>query len=97
MNMNALMAQARKLQGELEKTTNEIEGKKFVYENENITVEATGDNHITKVEIKNESILQDKEILEDIITVGVNNILNQIKKEKEDKLGKYAGGLGGIF
>lgn len=97
MNMNALMAQARKLQTELEKTTKDIESKKFVYENENIDIEATGNNHITKVEIKNEDVLQDKEILEDIITVGVNGVLNQIKKEKDDKLGKYAGGLGGMF
>lgn len=95
--MNALMAQARKLQTELEKTTKDIESKKFVYENENIAIEATGNNHITKVELKNEDVLQDKEILEDIITVGVNGVLNQIKKEKDDKLGKYAGGLGGMF
>lgn len=97
MNMNALMAQAKKLQGELEKTTKEIENKTFVYDNENLLVEATGDNHIKKVEIKSEAILEDKEILEDILLVAVNDILNQIKHEKENKLGKYAGGLGGLF
>lgn len=97
MNMNALMAQAKKLQGELEKTTKEIEEKIFVYANENILVEASGNNNIRKVEIKNESIIEDKEILEDIIAVAINDVLNQIKKEKENKLGKYAGGLGGLF
>ena len=33
MNMQALMAQAKKLQNTLEKTTKEIEEKEFVYEN----------------------------------------------------------------
>lgn len=97
MNMQALMAQAKKLQGELEKTTKEIEGKEFDFENDYIEVHAYGSNKIKNIIIKNESILQDKEMLEDMITVAINDILNQIKKEKESKLGKYAGGLGGIF
>lgn len=97
MNMSALMAQAKKLQAELEKTTKEIEGKTYTYVNENILVEATGDNHIKKVEIKSDGILEDKEILEDILVVAINDILSQIKKEKESKLSRYAGGLGGLF
>lgn len=97
MNMNALMAQAKKLQGELEKTTKEIEGKTYTYVNDNVLVEATGDNHIKKIEIKSDSVLEDKEMLEDILVVAVNDILNQIKKEKESKLSRYAGGLGGLF
>ena len=97
MNMQALMAQARKLQGDLEKTTKEIENKIFNYENDNILVECNGKNEITKINIKNVEILEDKEMLEDIILVSVNNILDQVKKEKENKLGKYTNGLGGLF
>ena len=36
-------------------------------------------------------------MLEDIILVAVNNVLEQVKKEKEKKLGKYTNGLGGLF
>jgi len=97
MNMQAIMAQARKLQGDLEKTTKEIESKIFIYENDNILVECSGKNEIKKISIKNEDILEDKEMLEDIILVAVNNALEQIKKEKETKLGKYTNGLGGLF
>ncbi len=97
MNMQALMAQARKLQGDLEKTTKEIDNTIFNYENDNILVECSGKNEIKKVVIKNEDILQDKEMLEDIILVAVNNVLEQIKKEKDKKLGKYTNGLGGLF
>ncbi len=97
MNMQAMMAQARKLQKEIEKTTSEINETTFKYENENILVECLGTNEIKKIEIKNSSILDDKEMLEDIILVAVNDVINQVSKTKEVKLGKYTNGLGGLF
>ena len=97
MNIQAMMAQAKKLQRDLEKTTKEIEETTFTYENENVVVEALGNNKITKIEVKNDSIMEDQELLSDIILVGVNDVLNQIKKEKDSKLGKYTNGLGGLF
>ena len=97
MNMQNLMAQARKLQADVEKITKEIESTVFKYENENILVEANGKNEINKINILNNDILEDKEILEDSMTVAINNVLDQIKKEKEKKLGKYTNGLGGLM
>ena len=97
MNIQAMMAQARKMQKDLEKTTAEIEGTTFNFENDNILVEAKGNNRITKIVIKNEDLMEDKEILEDMMLVAINDILEQIAKTKEQKLGKYTGGLGGLF
>ena len=97
MNMQAMMMQAKKLQKEIENTTKEIESKVFVYENYNICVECLGTNEIKKINIKNEDILSDKEMLEDIVLVAVNDVISQIEKEKERKLGKYTNGLGGLF
>ena len=97
MNIQAMMAQAKKLQRDLEKTTNEIDNTIFKYENENILVECYGNNKVSKIVIKNEAILEDKEILEDITLVAINDVLDQIKKEKDNKLGKYTNGLGGLF
>ena len=87
MNIQAMMQQARKLQKDLEKTTQEIDNTVYNYENANIAVEATGNNKITKIEIKNEDVLEDAEMLSDIVLVAVNNVLDQIKKDKENKLG----------
>jgi DNA-binding protein YbaB len=95
--MQAMMQQARKLQKELEKTTNEIDNTTFKYENDNVLVEGLGSNKITKIEIKNEDVLEDGEMLADILLVAVNNVLDQVKKEKERKLSKYGSGLGGLF
>ena len=97
MNMQAMMQQARKLQKELEKTTTEIDNTTYTYENDNVLVEGLGSNKITKIEIKNEEILEDGEMLADILTVAVNNVLDQVKKDIERKLSKYGAGLGGLF
>lgn len=97
MNMQAMMAQAKKLQADLEKTTKEIDNKTFTFENENVLVECLGNNKITKIEIKNNDILEDQEMLGDILLVAINNVLEQIKNEKEKKLGRLTGGLGGLF
>ena len=97
MNIQAMMQQAKKLQGELEKTSKQIESTIYKYENENILVEALGTNKLTKVLIKNKDILTDEEMLGDIILVAVNDIVNQIKDEKNKKMGKYTNGLGGLL
>ena len=97
MNMQAMMAQARKLQRDIEKTTKEIDETTFKYENDNVLVESLGNNKIVNIEIKNDSILEDKELLADVILVAVNDVLDQISRTKEEKLGKYTNGLGGLF
>lgn len=97
MNMQAMMAQARKLQRDIEKATEEIENSTFNYENENIYVECNGKNELKKITIKNDDIVEDKELLEDVIVVAINNVFEQVKNEKEKKLGKYTNGLGGLF
>lgn len=97
MNMQNLMAQARKIQNEVQKITKGLEEKSFFFENASIKVEAKGNNKIVKFNIKDGSILEDKEMLEDLIYLGINSVLEEISKEKEEKLGKYTGGMGGLF
>ncbi len=97
MNIQAMMAQARKIQGEIERSTKEIESTIYKYENDNILIETSGKNEVKRIEIKNDDILADKELLADILTVGINNTLEQVKKDKNSKLGKYTNGLGGLF
>lgn len=95
--MQALMAQARKLQNTLEKTTKEVEEKEFVYENDNIKLVMLGNNSLKSIKIKNGSLSNDLELLEDVIVVGINDLTKQIRNEKDSKLGKYTNGFGGLF
>jgi DNA-binding YbaB/EbfC family protein len=97
MNIQNLMAQAKKIQGEMEKLNKEIEATIFTEENEAVFVEMNGKSEITKINIKSSEMVNDKEILEDMILLAVNKALNKIKETKESKLGKYTGGMGGLF
>lgn len=95
--MQNIMAQARKIQGEVEKLTKEINEKEFTYKNENVEVSFSGDNKLKSIKILDDGVLSDSEMLEDVLFVAINDVLEQIRKEKESKLGKYTGGMGGLF
>lgn len=97
MNMQNLMAQARKLQGEMERITKEIEETIFIGESGAVKVEITGKNIVNKITITDESVLNDKEIIEDMILLAMNDALNKVRKIKDEKLGKFTGGMGGMF
>ncbi len=97
MNMQNLMAQAQRVQRELEKANAEIEGTTFEGESGAVKTYLTGNMQVTKIEILDESVLSDKEMLQDMIMVSINDALGKVAKMKEEKLGKYTGGLGGLF
>lgn len=98
MNMQAIMRQAQKLKSEMLKTQEEINNKTFESKSSIVTVKMTGNKQLTEVKILADKLEQDDiEMLEDMILVAVNDVLKQINKETEEKLGKYAQGMPGLF
>ena len=98
MNMQALMMQAKKMQRDIEKTQNELESKTYEGKSQFVTAIVGGNNKIISIKINtNDITLDDKELLEDMILIAVNDGLKKISKMKEEKMGKYTGGLGGLF
>lgn len=97
MNMQNLLAQAKKLQGDMEKISKEIEETTYEGENSGVKVEINGKYEVTKIDIKNEETLKDKELVEDMILLAINEALGKLKDDKDAKLGKYTNGLGGLF
>ncbi len=97
MNMQNLLAQAKKLQGDMERISNEIENTIYVGENNGVRVEINGKPEVIKIEILNEETLTDKELVQDMIMVATNEALGKVKSDKDSKLGKYTNGLGGLF
>ncbi len=97
MNMQNLMAQAQRLQKDIERITKEIEEKTFIGENSGVKVEVLGSNKVTKIEVLNDEVLEEKELFEDMLILAINEALNKIKKEKDERLGKFTNGLGGLF
>ncbi len=97
MNMQNLMAQAKKIQGDMERINKEIENSIFYGENGIVKVEMSGKNVVTKISISDKEAVNEIEMLEDMILLAVNDALGNLNKAKQEKLGKYTGGMGGIF
>ena len=86
MNMNSLMQQAQRMQKELAKKQAELEEKLFevVSSGGAIKVSIYGNRRIEKIDIDNDAIdPEDKEMLEDMIKIAINDAMNLIDAENE--------------
>ena len=98
MNIQAMMKQAQQLQKKMMDEKKAIDSKIFTGKSSLVTVTMTGDKKVTGVDINLDEISSDdKEMLEDMIMLAVNDAITQIDKETEDKMGKYTQGLPGLF
>ena len=99
MNMQAMLRQAQNLQKEMMKSQEEINNTVFTAENGLVKVTMKGNKKLEKVEISKENSLDkdDIEMLEDMILVAVNDVIGQIEKKTEEKMGKYTKGIPGLF
>lgn len=99
MNMNNLMAQAQKMQKDIQKKQDEINSTTFVGESEWVEVTLKGDKSIVKINIKNKQDMDvdDLECLEDMIKIAINDAYKKIDNETQKKLGMYSKLAGGLF
>lgn len=99
MNMQSLMAQAQKMQRDLEKKKNELEKMEFKGNSEWVEVTFNGDKKLKDVKILKDGIIEeeDKEILSDMIQIAVKDALNKVDEETSKKLGNYASAMNGLF
>ncbi|MGN1337606.1 MAG: YbaB/EbfC family nucleoid-associated protein [Candidatus Coprovivens sp.] len=98
MNMQALMQQAQKMQRDITKKKDELNKKEFVGSSELVEVKFTGDKKLVSVNIKIDDLSNDdKEIIEDMFTIAVNDAMNKIDKETESMLGAYGNQLNGLL
>ena len=99
MNMQKLMQEAQKMQRDMTKKKEELNKKTFVGTSELVDVTFTGDKKLVSVNIKQDGSLDedDKEILQDMMVIAVNDAMKQIDKETEKMLGAYGSQLNGLF
>lgn len=98
MNIQAMMKQAQKLQKEMMNAKEEIDNKTYTVTNSFVTATIKGNKTIENIKIEKENLdKEDIEMLEDIITVVINNAMKEIDKETEQKMGKYTQGMPGLF
>ena len=99
MNMQQMMAQAQKMQRELRKAQAELALKEFtVSKGGAVSVVVLGSKEIKKVEIDKDAFdPENKEMIEDLISMSINEALAQIAEEEEainERITGQPGGLG---
>ena len=96
MNMNTLMQQAQKMQRELEKKKKELENTLFTFESNGgaIKLDIYGSKKVEKITIDEDVIdPSDKEMLEDMIKIAVNEALDKIDDEMDKVISAATGGM----
>lgn len=99
MNLQALMKQAQNMQKNMLEQKKEIEKKTFVGKSELVEITINGKREVIDVKIKVDSAIEndDKEILQDMILLAMNDAIKQVDKEIENKLGSQMGQFGGLL
>ncbi|GBU10856.1 nucleoid-associated protein [Erysipelotrichaceae bacterium] len=97
-----MMKQMGKIQRDIEKKQQEIDVKIFEKKTagDAIVLKATGAKKLVGIEIDDTLILlEDKEILQDMLVLGLNELITEIEMYSETELQKMTGGMKmpGIF
>lgn len=98
MNMQALMAQAQKMQKNLMKQKEELNKKEFAGKSELVDVVFNGNKELISININKDLELSkdDIEMLEDMLIIAINDALAKVDKETESMMGSM-GSLSGLF
>ncbi len=98
MNLQALMKQAQSIQKDMMKAKEEIDNTIFKGENGFVKVEVKGTKEVVSVVIDNSEITSDDlEMLQDMIVVAMNDAFKKVDKLTDEKLGKFANAMPGMF
>ena len=99
MNMQAILKQAQSLQKDMLKEQEKINATIFEGESSLVKVKVNGKKELLEVNIdKTDSMdADDLEALQDMIMLAVNDAMKKVDKMTNDKMGKFANGMPGLF
>ena len=98
MNMESIMAQAQKMQRDIQKKKEELNAQLFPGKYEFVEVTLNGKKEMVRCKIdKKELDASDIELLEDFIVLATKDALQKIDQEFQAKMGQYAGMLDGLM
>lgn len=101
-NMNAMLKQAQKMQADMTALQEDLENREYTATSGGgmINVTVDGKHLIKSIKINPDAIdPDDSEMLEDLITVAVNEAINNAITTAENEMGAITGGLNmpGLF
>ena len=93
-NIAGLMQQAQKMQQEMQKAQDELANMVVTGEAAGglVKVTMTGKHAVKRIEI-DDSLLDDREMLEDIVTAAVNDAVNRITTESQERMASMTAGI----
>lgn len=99
MNMQRILQEAQKMQAQIQKEQKELEGTIYEGNSSIVSVKMNGKYQVVEVKVNlDEAIdVSDKEMLEDMILLAVNDATKKIAQDKEKKMGKFGQGLAGLM
>lgn len=96
MNFNQLVKQAQQMQRKVNKLKKQFEEKEFDFASQQdlITGKINGKLEIIELNISEQLLeKENKEMLQDLLTVTINENMKKIEKEKEDTLNVATNGV----
>ncbi len=99
MNMQRILQEAQKMQAQIQKEQKELEGTIYEGNSSIVSVKMNGKYQIVEVKVNLDEAIDasDKEMLEDMILLAVNDATKKIAQDKEKKMGKFGQGLAGLM
>lgn len=95
-NMNQMLKQAQKMQEDMQTLQADLEQREYTATSGGGLVEVTVDGkHLIKsIKINPDAVdPDDSEMLEDLVTVAVNEAISNAMKDSEEEMGAITGGL----
>ena len=95
MNMEELLRQAKEMQKKMTLIQQEASEREVVGESGGglVKVTMTGRFDTRKVELESELMMEDKSILEDLLTAAINDAVQKAENGQSDSLSRLAGGM----
>ena len=93
-NLAGLMQQAQKMQAEMQKAQEELARLTVVGEAAGglVKVTMTGKHAVRRVEI-DPSLLEDREMLEDVIAAAINDAVNRVASTMQERMSEVTAGI----
>ena len=96
-----IMKQAQEMQANMEKVKKELAKTEVIGRSggDMIKITMNGKHLVNRVEIDKNAIKDDKEILEDLIVVAINDAIQKVDDISKEKMGSVTGGMNvpGLF
>jgi nucleoid-associated protein EbfC len=93
-NLAGLMQQAQKMQAEMQKAQEELARLTVIGEAAGglVKVTMTGKHAVRRIEI-DPSLLEDREMLEDIVAAAINDAVNRVAASMQERMSEVTSGI----